>query len=164
MATVLRHYLNLAVGDSREKLTPVQLRISEADAQAYMTAVDDAARAATAAGLLAAAIEGVTAGTVWSKGVSISVLDDTAIFPTDNADVYNFDKILVGLKAGLERSHFTIPSRDGTAYTVGSDGVSIILTDPGRTAAVADLITQVEATVLNKQGDAVTLERAEVVS
>ena len=159
MALVEQYFGFLKVGDSRKKFTSVEIRLQTADALAWNAAIGAAAKAATEAGVLMAAIEGLTAGTVFERGVRSAIVDDAAAFPIPDDNVYNFDKINVTLKAGLDRSTVTIPSRDDAAYNVSSDGVTVIIAGAGASAATTAYVAAVAAAVQGKNGDPAIVEK-----
>jgi len=159
MALVEQYFGFMKIGDSRKRFTSVEIRLQNADALAWNAAIGAAAKAATQAGVLMAAIEGLTAGSVFERGVRSAVVDDAAVFPDPDDNVYNFDKISVGLLAGLDRSTVTIPARDDAAYNVSSDGVTVIIAGAGASAATTAYVAAVADAVQGKNGDPATVEK-----
>lgn len=159
MALVEQYFGFLKVGDSRQKFTNVEIRLASADAIAWNAAIGAAAKAATEAGVLMAAIEGLMAGTVFERGVRSAIVDDAAVFPAADDNVYSFDKINVTLKAGLDRSTVTIPTRDDAAYNVAADGVTVIITGAGASAATTAYVDAVADAVIGKNGTAAVVEK-----
>lgn len=159
LALVEQYFGFLKIGDSRQSFTTIEIRLTDADAVAWNAAIGAAAKAATEAGVLFAAIEGLTAGTVFERGVRSAIVDDAAAFPAADDNVYNFDKINVGLKAGLDRYTVTIPSRDDTAYNVAADGVTVIISGAGASEATTDYVDAVADAVEGKNGSPATVEK-----
>jgi hypothetical protein len=159
MALVEQYFGFLKVGDSRQKFTTVEIRLQTADALAWNAAIGAAAKAATQAGVLMAAIEGLTAGIAFERGVRSTIVDDAAAFPAPDDNVYNFDKINVTLKAGLDRSTVTIPARDDAQYNVASDGVTVIISGAGASAATTAYVAAVADAVQGKNGDPAVVEK-----
>lgn len=152
MAIVAEHWAVVQIGDSRQQVTDFRIRLRDADALAWLAALGFAAKEATEAGQLMAAVQGLTAGTLFSSGVQEIFVDDAAVFPPANDNVYNFDKINVGYRAGTDRYTVTIPSRDDAAYNVGDDGVTIIISGAGASAATTDFVDNFNTTVEGKNG------------
>lgn len=159
MAMVAEYWGKVAIGDSRQNITDFRVRLVDADAAAWLAAIGFAAKAATDAGVLMAAVGGLTAGTVFSYAVESSYVDDAAAFPAPDDNVYNFDKINVGFKAAMDRYTVTIPSRDDTAYNVGGDGVTVIISGGGASAATTDFVAAFNTSVEGKNGSAATVEK-----
>jgi hypothetical protein len=164
MAFVTSYYAELSLGDSRKKDTPARIRVSKADYDAYNGAANFAAALLTPIGLYFAALSLLTASTVQAYKVYQETINDTGSYPAPDDNVYNFDKINVAFRAGLDNYNITIPGRDDTAYTVSTDGVTIITTDPGWTAAVEDYVTQFNAVALGKNGTAGVVQQMYVGS
>lgn len=159
MAFVTKYFAELGLGDSRRKTSPSRIQISKANFDAYNGAANFAAALVTPVGLYFAALSLLTASTVQSWNVSQETVNDTDSFPLPDDNVYNFDKINVGFRAALKNYNITIPGRDDTAYTVATDGVTLITTDPGWTAAVEDYITQFNAVALGDNGVAGVIQK-----
>lgn len=159
MAMVAEYWGKIAIGDSRQNITDFAVRLVDADAAAWLAAIGFAAKAATDAGQLMAAVAGLSAGTPFSYAVENKWVDDAAAFPAPDDNVYNFDKINVGFKAAMDRYTVTIPSRDDTAYNVGGDGVTVIITGAGASAATTDFVAAFNTSVEGKNGTAATVEK-----
>lgn len=145
MALVDLHYAYVTIGDSRKKSSTVRFRVSAADATAYFGSATQILKDGTPVGQLLLSIEDMTAGTMLSKGVMLETIDDAAVFPAPDDNVYGFDKLMVHYSAGIRNYHLTIPARDDAAYTVASDGVTVLLDDDQQ---VIDLVSRFNATVL----------------
>lgn len=109
---------------------------------------------------LTTAVEAVTIGELQQR----TDIDDTVQISSDNA-ASQWAQRELGLRVHLadgttgESGYVTIPCPDLDNLTAETDG-SIDLTDAGIMAA---LVTQIEAHVLSRDGNAVTVVRAEVV-
>lgn len=145
MALVDLHYAYVTLGDSRKKTTTFRARVSAADATAYFGAATQILKDGTPVGQLLLSIEDMSAGTLISKGVVLDTIDDAAVFPDPDDNVYNFDKLMIHYQAGIRNYHLSIPARDDAAYTVASDGVTVLLDDDQQ---VIDLVSRFNATVL----------------
>lgn len=152
MAVTVSYWAVVKIGDSRKRFTDFRLRLRDADAAAWLAAIGFAAKEATEAGQLMAAVAGLSAGSVFESAVQEIWTDDAAVFPAANDNVYNFDKINVGWIAGADRYTVTIPSRDDTAYNVADDGVTIIITGAGASVATATFVTAFNTTAEGKNG------------
>jgi len=159
MAVNVEYWAVMKFGDSRQKFTDVRIRLLDADALAWLAAVGFAAKEATEAGQLMAAVQGLSASSPFETGVQVSYADDAAVFPDPDDNVYNFDKINVGYKAGTDRYTVTIPGRDDAAYNVGGDGVTIIIAGAGASSATNDFVTAFNTTVEGKNGLAGIVEK-----
>ena len=159
MAIVSEYWGKIAIGDSRQQITDFAIRLLDADAAAWLAAIGFPAKEATEAGQLMAAVAGLSAGSVFSTSVENKWVDDAATFPDPDDNVYNFDKINVGYRAGMDRYTVTIPSRDDAAYNVGGDGVTIIITGAGASAATTDFVDAFNTTVEGKNGLAGLVEK-----
>lgn len=159
MAIVSEHWAIMKFGDSRQKFTDVRIRITDADALAWMAAADYAAKQATQAGVMMAAVQGLVAATPFEQGIQETFTDDTSVFPPSNDNIYNFDKINVGWKAGLDRYTLTLPARDDTAYNVADDGVTVIITGAGASAATTSFVSAFNNVAEGKNGLAGAVEK-----
>jgi archaellum component FlaG (FlaF/FlaG flagellin family) len=159
MAMVAEYWGKVAIGDSRQQVTDFRVRLLDADAAAWLAAIGFPAKQATEAGQLMDAVAGLSAGTPMSYAVESSYVDDAAAFPAADDNVYNFDKINVGFRAGLDRYTVTIPSRDDTAYNVADDGVTVIISGAGASAATLAFVTAFNTSVEGKNGSAGTVEK-----
>lgn len=159
------HYAYVRIGDSRQRTTEFRVRVTSTDANAYYGALTQPLKDLTDVGKLLLAVEGLTSGTMMGKGIVLETVDDAAVFPGQDSDVYNFDKLAVSYKAGLYKYQITIPSRNGAAYTLASDGVTVITTDPGWTAEVEEFIGMFNTVVLaDKTGVQGTVQKMYVSS
>jgi hypothetical protein len=168
MATVQENFMQLSYLMSntnpktkRQKIASIEWRVPEVSVTNYLAAADDAARAATAIGVLAAATDALTLGV--RKGISVGsrFVDSAALPPDPDQFVFPFDKFGIGFAADGENYVTSIPARDDSAVTVGADGVSITLEDGG---AVEDWVTAFENIVLSEELAAVTVTRMTITS
>lgn len=143
------------------KLSTIRWRVPEVVVTNYLAAADDAARAATAAGALIAATDALTKGVRKKVDVSSSFVDSAALPPDPVDEVFPFDKFTIGFFADGENYVTSIPARDGSAVTIGDDGVSVTLDDAG---AVAAWVAAFEAIVLSEESGAVTVTRMTITS
>jgi len=168
MATIQENFLQLSYLMSntnpktkRQKLSSIEWRVPEVVVTNYNAAADDAARAATAAGVLIAATDALTLGVRKSVTVGSRYVDSAALPPDPDQFVFPFDKFGVGFAADGENYVTSIPARNDSAVTVGDDGVSVTLADGG---AVEDWVTAFEAIVLSEELAAVTVTRMTITS
>jgi len=152
MARIFQWWAFMSLIDSRQKTTSVRWRVSELDAETWGTAESDTIRNTTEIGIMMAAIEGLSSSVVVERGVEMSDIDDAAVAPTPDANVYNFDKLTVGIQAGLDHYTMTIPGRDDAAYNVGGDGVTVILSGAGASAATTAFVAAVPDAYVGKNG------------
>jgi len=170
MATVQENFIerswfmsNTNPKTRRNKLATVRWRVPEVVVTNYLAAADDAARAATAAGLLIAAADALSLGVGVRVTVGSAFTDQLAV-PPDAADfVFPFDKFGISFRADGENYVSSIPARNDANVTVGSDGISVII-DGTATAEVQDFITQFESIVLSEEGAAATITQITITS
>lgn len=151
MALVDLHYAFITFGDSRQKESTVEFRVTAADALAYFEALTQILKDATQLGLFFLSIEDLSAGTFRGKGVKLVTIDDAIGYPAPDDNLYNFDKLQVSYEADGWQYNMSIPNRDDTVYLVGTDGVTVRLDSP---AAVTDFVTRFATVVLSKYGAA----------
>ncbi len=159
MAQVEQFVAYMKIGDSRQEYTTYEIRVLAADAAAWLAAIGYAAKEATDVGQMLLGVEQLTAGHPAERGVRSSFVDDTFTFPAPDDNVYNFDKISVGFRAGLDRYTVTIPSRDDAAYNVADDGVTVIISGAGASAATTQFVTKFNTSAAGKNGGAATVEK-----
>lgn len=155
------HTAFVTFGDSRKDHSTISVRVTAAEANAYFEAVSQILKDATNVGQLLLSFEDLSAGSMIAKGVALRTYDDAVVYPTPDANIYNFDKLMIHYAAGGFNYHVTIPSRDDTVYLVSTDGVTVRLDSP---AAVTQLVTRFNALVLSKYGDDATLTEIQVSS
>jgi hypothetical protein len=154
MAYVAELWGFITLMDSRKKTATVRWRASdELDFETFVTAETDLIRNATDLAGLAAAVAALSGCSEVSRGAIFEQIDDAMTPPGVEEHVFTFDKLLVSYDAGIEGYNLTIPGRKGDAYTVGSDGVTVIIEGAGAAAAVTNVITAFEAGALAKNGE-----------
>lgn len=171
MATTQENYIerswfmsNTNPKSLRNKLATIRWRVPEIVVTNYLAAADDAARAATAAGQLFAAADALTKG-VPVKGVAGSAfVDSLAVPPGADQFVFPFDKFGISFRADGENYVSSIPARKNTAVTMGGDGISVIITDPGWSAEIEAFITAFQNIVLSEEGAAATITQITIPS
>lgn len=171
MATVQENFIerswlmsNTNPKTRRQKLATVRWRVPEVVVTNYLAAADDAARAATAAGLLVAAADALSLGVGKKVTVGSAFVDNLAVPPDPDTFVFPFDKFGVAFAADGENYVSSIPARDDSSVTMGSDGISVIITDPGWSAEVEAFIGAFESIVLSEEGAAATITQITITS
>lgn len=166
MAEVALYRAYVTVGDQTQQLGRVSLYVSETDGKAFVAAADTAARSATKVGLMLASISNLFKGnpnTNKSRGVDAEYVNDAFAFPAVTTDSHLNNKLNVFYATtlnGLPRNlSFGIPMRDELEYEFESNGVNVVLDDG---ADIADLVTQLEDTMLSLYGTAVTITEVTV--
>lgn len=159
MAETMVYYAQLTLGDRAKKTTTFEVRVSPSDAQTWFAAANEAARDATAVGVLLDAVFAVVGSSQYkSKGVVGRAENDAFVFPFGEGETYNSNKINVSYTTtlgGLPRNlQVTIPQRDPGSYELESNGINIVLNDADEIAA---LVTALEATALSPYGTAITI-------
>lgn len=147
----------------RQKVATVRWRVPEVVVNNYLAAADDAARAATAAGLLIAAADALSLGVGVKVTVGTAFVDNLAVPPTPDDFVFPFDKLGISYRADGENYVSSIPARKNAAVTLGNDGISVILGATG-TAEVQDFVTQFESIVLSEENAAATITQITITS
>lgn len=170
MATVQSNFLecswfmsNTNPKTRRQKIATVRYRVQEVIVTNYLAAADDAARAATAAGLLVAAANALSIGVPVRVTVGADFVDNAAVPPVADDFVFPFDKLGISFRADGENYVSSIPARNNANVTLGSDGISVILGALG-TAEVQDFVTQFESIVLSEELAATTITQITVTS
>lgn len=159
MATVSSYWASVSGRDSRNKSVDISVRVNETDAQAWLTAADATARGLTDVGVLLNKLLGLSGIFAYKRWVSLIDEADNVTHPPADDNIYNFDKLAVSYKAGIDHYVLTIPGRLDTAYNVADDGVDVIISGAGASAATTDLITAFNATVKGKNGSDAVVER-----
>lgn len=159
MAEVVSYRAGLSLGDSKNKLADVTWRVNQTMFDAYDAAADAAARAATPVGLLMDGIAGLSSANVFARRIVKEIELDNATFPSDGTGIYNFDKITVALKAGVDNYTMTIPARDDSVIDTGMvDGV-INIQAGTRTAEVDAFITALANGLIAKNGSQAIVQK-----
>jgi len=171
LATVQQNFLerswfmsNTNPKTRRQKIATVRWRVPEVVVSNYLAAADDAARAATAAGQLVAAADDLSLGVGLKVTVGSAFVDDQAVPPAAEDFVFPFDKFGVSFRADGENYVSSIPARNDANVTISSDGISVIVTDPGWSAEVEAFITAFESIVLSEEGAAATITQITITS
>jgi len=171
MATVQENFIerswfmsNTNPKTRRQKVATVRWRVPEVVVSNYLAAADDAARAATAAGLLVASADALSLGVPLKVTVGSAFVDNLALPPEADDFVFPFDKFGISYRADGENYVSSIPARDDSKVTMSADGVSVIVTDPGWSAEVEEFITQFNSIVLSEEGAAATITQITITS
>lgn len=160
MAEVPVFHASVQLGDSAKRFGSGSVRVSEANAQAYVAAANTAARAATDVGLLLVAMLNMTRafGNPYKKKYSLQCdyIDDTFVRPLVADAVYISNQWKVTFRttnAGVPTvDTIYIPEYLVAGVTMESDGVSANLTIAPTSVLVAQLI----ATGVSKYNTAIT--------
>jgi hypothetical protein len=168
MATVIENFMQISYLMSntnpkthRQKISTIEWRIPKVAVTNYNAAADDAARAATAVGVLVAATDALTLGVRKSVVVGSRYVDSAALPPDPDQFVFPFDKFGIGFAADGENYVTSIPARKDSVVTIGDDGVTVTLADGGE---VEDWVTAFENLVLSEELAAVTVTRMTITS
>jgi hypothetical protein len=171
MATIQSNFLEVSYLMSntnpktrRQKLATIRYNVPEVVVNNYLSAADDAARAATAAGLLIAAVDNLTLGVRKKVSVGAAFTDSAAVPPAVDVFAFPFDKFGVAYVASGDNFVSSIPARDDTAVNVGPDGVSVLITDPEWSAATEAFIGAFENIVLSEDNNAATITQITIPS
>lgn len=159
MAFAVQYWAEIGFGDSRQDVSPCRIRVTDADAQAWYAAIGFSAKLATQLGVYFLALAGLSDSSTMSYEVQEVWADDAAAFPDPDDNVYNFDKINVGYRAGFDRYTTTIPGRADTNYNVSDDGVTIITTGAGASAQTTAYVAAFNNVVEAKNGSPGVLEK-----
>lgn len=164
MAEVMVPVGQLTLGDRAKKVTTWEMRVSNADAQAWAAAANQAGRDATDVGLLLDAVFDIVGSSQYiSKNVAFKAVNDAHVWPTGESEVYNSNKINISYSTtngGIPRNlQVTVPQRDPSSYELESNGINIVLVDGDEIEA---LVTQLEATALSPYGTAIVVQEMTV--
>lgn len=157
MATYSRWLASLTVVDGANRPSTIQFFVPEATAKLYAAAANEAARDATAIGLLFAALETVTAAAKSQR--SVQFIDEYAPVTIPSESVLRGNKLVLGYQGGADMYRLTIPARDATAYTPKTDSIEV---DFAAAGDLADMITLLESTAIAKNGASVNVVKAYV--
>jgi hypothetical protein len=152
------------LGMSNKKVSVWQQRVTSAAGNAYIAAVTQTLKDATALGQLLLSVEDLSDGTLISKGCSLQTFDDAADFPASDAGIYAFDKFGTSYSAGFDNYHNTIPGRDMDVVAIGPDGITIIISGAGATTEVTQYVSRFNAVALGKNDGAAVISEMQVVS
>lgn len=158
MAEYIRYTCSFGLIDGVKRSCGNTFYISQADAQEYFNAADDAERAASAVGVLAAKYLGMTDALDHSINVGMEVLTE----PVGTIA----DTVLRGNKLQFNHTHggrggvFNVPARKAASFSQQADSLTVSITTP---TAMSDFVTAVNATVLDADGNAVTVSGASIV-
>jgi len=168
MATVQENFMSISYLMSNtnpktksKKISNIEWRVPEVVVTNYNAAADDAARAATAGGVLIAATDALSLGVRKSVTFGSRYVDNAAIPPAADEFVFPFDKFGIGFAADGENYVTSIPARKDSVVTMGEDGVSVTLADGD---VVEDWVNAFEAIVLSEELAAVTVTRMTITS
>lgn len=171
MATVQENFIerswfmsNTNPKTRRQKLATVRWRVPEVVVTNYNAAADDAARLATAAGQLVAAADALSLGVGVKVTAGSVYVDNAAVPPAADTFVFPFDKFGISFRADGENYVSSIPARKDSAVTMSADGVSVIITTPGWSAAINAFITAFESIVLSEENAAATITQITITS
>ena len=137
----------------------IDMYVTEAAAQLYFAAADEAARAATTVGVLMTRTIAMQSGFVREKSVTLVEIND-AEFANPGDTVLRGNKLNVGIHAGIKNSVFNIPCRSNSAYTQVEDSLNCQLDTP---VAMTNFISAYEAIGVDSNGNAATITRVTVV-
>lgn len=143
------------------KVSTTKFRITAAAVNAYNSAADDAARAATAVGTLITAYDDLTLGVLKEVSVGYTYQENLAP-PAADTFAFEFDKFLVSMRDTVTSDPVktSVPARNDAAIIISPDGTSVSITDPDMSTYVA----AIEAIVLSGDNNAVQVLRASISS
>lgn len=172
MATIKKGKLDIALYMSntnpktrREKVSNITYFVKSTAVDAYNAAADDSARAATTVGELISAVEGLGQGVL--KSVDVGYVYATGNTPPDSGSfVFPFDKLLVQSQDVVNGKAVTssIPARNNAHVTVGSDGVSVLISGADETDEVSAFIIAYESIVLSNDANDVAVDQITISS
>lgn len=153
---------SLQLIDSANKESSISFRVTPTAARAYLAAADQAARDATAVGLLLGRALAITRGSEVANSyktfadVGIVWVNDAAVKPSTAAAVYRSNR----WKVTGRTTNASVPAIDTvyvpeyliTGVDMESDGISALLSDQ----PIQDFVTSFVATALSKYGTAFT--------
>jgi hypothetical protein len=166
MATVKRGKLviSLWMSDTNpksktNKVSSIEYIVTAASVTAYNAAADDAARAATTLGVLIAAVENLTLGTLKEVNTGFSYASNL-VAPVATDFAFEFDKFLISSRDSTNNQPVktSIPARNDANIAIESDGTSIDITAPD----MDDFVAAYEAVVLSQDLNAVNVIRASI--
>lgn len=165
MAEIEQHLAHASFLVSAGRKGTFGTRIEPVDARAWQAATSDALRDLTNLGSFFARIQAMSEGVMERWGVNTVIIEDTAVAPVLEDEVFAANQLAIHYKAGQDNYHFTIPARKKAAYNMASvSSLDVDINPATRTTAIDDLITGVESDVMGKNGvNPVTVTRIRVV-
>jgi len=158
MSLIDRPYVSVSILDGVGRTSVWQAYITLAEAQAYVAAANQAARDATAVGVLVAKLTAIINGAIAATSVCLSVVNTA---PGNVADtVLRGDKWEFFFQADGRNYVFTVPTRDDAAMTQSPNSLGIALDDP---TAMADFVSQYNTVARSINGGAVEIVKAVIV-
>lgn len=158
MAEFLRWQVSITTMDGVLRPSVNTFNIDQADAQEYVDAADDAARAASNVGDVIAKFLAMTDGSFVKAEVGISVVNDPVTNPADS--VLRGNKLLFHCRAGGRGLVFEVPSRKVASYTQSVDSRQVSITVP---TAMSNFVGAVNSFVRDMFGNIFTVVSAEIV-
>jgi hypothetical protein len=147
----------------RQKVASVTNYVTAASVTAYNAAADDAARAATALGVLFSTRDALSIGVPLGVDVGFAYVDNAAIPPTSNEFVFPFDKFGISFRADGENYVSSIPARNDTNVVMSGDGVTVNL-GTGASSESTDFVAAFNTVVLSEESAAVTITQMTIPS
>lgn len=157
MALINKYVASVTYRDGVQRDSVVSVYVSEADAEAWITAADETARTATDVGTLFEKMDALVAGTLIRRSVSLEQLVDLPANPAD--DILRGNKLAVEFIADGRNYVMTIPCRNPASFTQKDDSLEVEL---GTGAAVPAFITAFQNVAVTRAGDSVTVRRIRV--
>lgn len=155
--------------DSANKQGRVDMRVSEADAQAYVAAANTAARDATKVGLLIGAVEALQlhpTQNIYKRGLDYGFLELPFQKPAQDDGVYRSNKLKVDIatsNAGIPATNFFgIPAYDAAVVSFDTNGINIVISGLSITTEIQNLLTQIADTWVSLYATAGAVEEITV--
>lgn len=160
MANVVRWFVSFNCIDGAKRSCGNTFYISETDAQEWLNAADDAARAASVVGLLQSKYDAMTDVALMTVNVGNEVV--TIPIPAIPAtDVLRGNKLKFQVISALgKKRDYTIPGRRAAAYTQLSHSIEC---ETGSPVAMSNWISEYNADVLDFDGNSNTVTDVKVV-
>jgi len=158
MALVKRHYVSFNLIDGVKRSCGNTFYISEAAAEAWINAVDQAARDATLVGTLRTQYLIQTEAEEVDTTVSVEVYQDTVPPVTD--DILRGNKLKFYVQGGGVNRDFDVPARDSDNFDQSPDSLDVSITT---NADMIAFVAAYNAVVLDAFGNARHITGAKIV-
>lgn len=149
MAFALQYVAEIGFADARKKATSRQFIVDATVAEAWLTALDNAARVATTLGQFLEDVSLHSGCEVLYFGVSKRDVEDTIAYPSDESNIFNFDQFAVSYSVNGRARQFTIPGRQAAAVNMASDGITV-QDDTGGTTTTQDMVGAISSVLVSE--------------
>jgi hypothetical protein len=158
MAVFYRWVVSITTMDGVLRPSVNNFYVSEADAEAWINAADETARAATDVGVLVSKFLAMTDAAFVQTQVGMIQLNDPVSNPADT--VLRGNKLAFKGRSGGRGIDFSIPARKPASFSQSVDSLQVSITSP---TAMSEFVTAYNAVVTDQFGNVASVQSASVV-